>query len=42
VEESLSMFVKKIFEKIVFTTMNGNKSNGYYYLGRKYYIFEYQ
>lgn len=35
VEESLSIFEKIIFEKIVFTTMNGNKSNGYYYLGRK-------
>jgi ubiquinone/menaquinone biosynthesis C-methylase UbiE len=28
-------FEKIIYEPIVYTTMNGNKSNGFYYMGRK-------
>lgn len=33
--ELLGIFNKKEFEKIVYTTMNGNKSNGFYYIGAK-------
>ena len=28
-------FKQIVFEPVVYTTMNGNKSNGFYYLGRK-------
>ncbi len=28
-------FQKLVFEKTVYTTMNGNKSNGFYYIGKK-------
>ena len=32
----LSSFQKESFEKLIFTTMNGNKSNGFAYFGRKW------
>jgi len=38
VEESLDIFEKIAFENIVYTTMNGNKSNGYYYIGKRNFI----
>ena len=31
----LKDFKKKIFKEIEYTTMNGNKSNGFYYIGEK-------
>jgi ubiquinone/menaquinone biosynthesis C-methylase UbiE len=34
VEEKLSIFEKICFEETVYVTMNGNKSNGYYYFGK--------
>jgi len=34
-ERSLNAFERIILKKVVYTTMNGNKSNGYYYFGRK-------
>ena len=34
VKESLSIFEEKVLEKVVYTTMNGNQSNGYFYIGR--------
>jgi SAM-dependent methyltransferase len=30
-----SGFERLVFETVVYTTMNGNKSNGFYYIGRK-------
>jgi SAM-dependent methyltransferase len=30
-----SGFDRLVFETVVYTTMNGNKSNGFYYIGRK-------
>lgn len=35
VKESTSAFNTILFEKTTFTTMNGNPSNGYYFLGMK-------
>jgi len=35
VKDSLSLFETVRFEKESFTTMNGNPSNGYYFIGRK-------
>ena len=35
VKESLKIFTEIEFKEIEYTTMNGNKSNGYYYLGKK-------
>ncbi len=35
VEQCVQLFDKLILNQVVYTTMNGNKSNGYYYLGRK-------
>lgn len=35
VEQCVQPFQKQIFKQVVYTTMNGNKSNGYYYIGRK-------
>lgn len=37
VKESTKEFTELSFQEVVYTTMNGNKSNGYYYLGRKVY-----
>ena len=37
VKESTKEFTELSFQEVVYTTMNGNKSNGYYYLGRKIY-----
>ncbi|WP_432735442.1 class I SAM-dependent methyltransferase [Maridesulfovibrio sp. FT414] len=31
----LSPFKTEEYEKVIYTTMNGNKSNGFYYIGRK-------
>ncbi|MFN2271943.1 MAG: class I SAM-dependent methyltransferase [Anaerolineae bacterium] len=31
-----SGFARLVFETVVYTTMNGNKSNGFYYIGRKH------
>jgi hypothetical protein len=28
-------FERLVFEVVVYTTMNGNQSNGFYYLGKK-------
>lgn len=39
VEESLKIFKKNAFEKLIYTTMNGNKSNGYYYIGEKIQMY---
>lgn len=39
VEESLKIFKKNVFEKLIYTTMNGNKSNGYYYIGEKIQMY---
>jgi hypothetical protein len=30
-----SGFDRLVFETVVYTTMNGNRSNGFYYIGRK-------
>ena len=30
-----SSFARLVFETVVYTTMNGNRSNGFYYIGRK-------
>lgn len=35
IKQLTAPFEKIKFEKVVFTTMNGNKSNGFYFLGRK-------
>ncbi|MEL7647659.1 MAG: class I SAM-dependent methyltransferase [Sedimentibacter sp.] len=35
VEQSTGLFEKLVLEHTVYTTMNGNKSNGYYFIGRK-------
>ena len=35
IEELLSDFKKEAFEPLTFTTMNGNRSNGFYYFGRR-------
>jgi len=35
IDQCLQPFDKLILNQVVYTTMNGNKSNGYYYLGRK-------
>jgi len=35
VEESVKPFKKLMLEQVVYTTMNGNKSNGYFYFGQK-------
>ena len=35
VEKSTGRFERLNLEQVVYTTMNGNKSNGYYYFGRK-------
>ena len=35
IKELLKDFKKKIFKEIEYTTMNGNKSNGFYYIGKK-------
>ena len=35
IKELLKDFKKKIFKEIEYTTMNGNKSNGFYYIGEK-------
>ena len=35
VEQSLAPFETLCLDKVVYTTMNGNKSNGYCYLGRR-------
>jgi hypothetical protein len=31
----LNGFEKIIYEKVIYTTMNGNKSNGFYFIGKK-------
>lgn len=36
VEQCVAPFVKLILNQVVYTTMNGNKSNGYYFIGRKH------
>lgn len=36
VEQCVAPFEKLILNQVVYTTMNGNKSNGYYFIGRKY------
>lgn len=35
IRELLSGFSELKYERLVFTTMNGNKSNGFYFIGRK-------
>lgn len=35
VKKCTEPFIQISFEEVVYTTMNGNKSNGYYYLGKK-------
>lgn len=35
IKELLKDFKKKIFKEIEYITMNGNKSNGFYYIGEK-------
>ena len=35
IKELLKDFKKLIFKEIEYTTMNGNKSNGFYYIGKK-------
>ncbi|MCK5097712.1 MAG: class I SAM-dependent methyltransferase [Desulfobacteraceae bacterium] len=35
IDELTRNFKTIIFESVIYTTMNGNKSNGFYYLGRK-------
>ena len=35
IKELLKDFKKMIFKEIEYTTMNGNKSNGFYYIGKK-------
>lgn len=35
VEQSTDLFEKLVLKQTVYTTMNGNKSNGYYFIGRK-------
>lgn len=35
VEQCIELFKKQDLNKVVYTTMNGNKSNGYYFIGRK-------
>ena len=35
IDKLMSSYEKIIFEPVIYTTMNGNKSNGLYYLGRK-------
>jgi ubiquinone/menaquinone biosynthesis C-methylase UbiE len=35
VEELTDEFHELVFEPVVYTTMNGNKSNGFYFIGRK-------
>ena len=35
IDELMSSYKKIIFEPVIYTTMNGNKSNGLYYIGRK-------
>ena len=36
VEQCVVPFEKLILNQVVYTTMNGNKSNGYYFIGRKH------
>ena len=36
IDELLGNFEKIIFESVIYTTMNGNKSNGLYYIGKKH------
>ncbi len=35
IEKLVNQFQKQAFEHLTFTTMNGNKSNGFYYIGKK-------
>lgn len=35
VQKCIEPFEKQVFKQVVYTTMNGNKSNGYYFIGRK-------
>jgi ubiquinone/menaquinone biosynthesis C-methylase UbiE len=35
IDELISNFGKIIFKSVIYTTMNGHKSNGLYYIGRK-------
>ena len=35
IKQLLSDFAQLRFERMTFTTMNGNRSNGFYYIGRK-------
>ena len=35
IDELMSSYEKITFEPVIYTTMNGNKSNGLYYIGRK-------
>lgn len=35
VEQCVEPFEKLVLKQVVYTTMNGNKSNGYYFIGRK-------
>lgn len=32
-------FRRLVFEKIVYNTMNGHKSNGFYYIGKKQQLY---
>jgi len=34
IKDIISSFENIVFQKVVYSTMNGNKSNGFYYLGR--------
>ena len=34
-QKCIEPFEKQVFKQVVYTTMNGNKSNGYYFIGRK-------
>ena len=35
IDKLLSSFREEVFEPVTFTTMNGNRSNGFFYIGRK-------
>lgn len=35
IKKLLSSFHTQAYEHLIFTTMNGNKSNGFYFIGKK-------
>ncbi|MDM8535661.1 class I SAM-dependent methyltransferase [Desulfobacterales bacterium HSG17] len=40
IDELMRDFEKIVFESVIFTTMNGHQSNGFYYIGRKRKIIQ--